>query len=70
MVESAVYRGIYTQDQLEITLGGTDCKTSLTSYINPRKTLCDVILKVQERKIPAHSIALAAASHFFNLKNA
>uniref|UniRef100_A0A4X1T6Q3 BTB domain-containing protein n=1 Tax=Sus scrofa TaxID=9823 RepID=A0A4X1T6Q3_PIG len=32
-----------------------------------QKTLCDVILKVQERKIPAHRVVLAAASHFFNL---
>ncbi|KAB1276505.1 Kelch-like protein 7 [Camelus dromedarius] len=32
-----------------------------------RKTLCDVILMVQERKIPAHRVVLAAASHFFNL---
>ncbi|TKC53904.1 hypothetical protein EI555_010028, partial [Monodon monoceros] len=31
------------------------------------KTLCDVILMVQERKIPAHRVVLAAASHFFNL---
>ena len=26
-----------------------------------------MILKVQERKIPAHRVVLAAASHFFNL---
>ncbi|KAL2777253.1 kelch-like protein 7 isoform 3 [Daubentonia madagascariensis] len=32
-----------------------------------QKTLCDVILMVQERKIPAHRVVLAAASHFFNL---
>ncbi|KAL6065461.1 hypothetical protein STEG23_011574, partial [Scotinomys teguina] len=31
------------------------------------RTLCDVILMVQERKIPAHRVVLAAASHFFNL---
>ena len=39
----------------------------LTSHTNPKKTLCDVILMVQERKIPAHRVVLAAASHFFNL---
>ncbi|XP_044306600.1 kelch-like protein 7 isoform X3 [Varanus komodoensis] len=32
-----------------------------------QKTLCDVILMVQERKIPAHRVVLASASHFFNL---
>ncbi|MEJ1279525.1 kelch-like 7 [Cricetulus griseus] len=32
-----------------------------------QRTLCDVILMVQERKIPAHRVVLAAASHFFNL---
>ncbi|NWS45250.1 KLHL7 protein, partial [Probosciger aterrimus] len=31
------------------------------------KTLCDVILMVQDRKIPAHRVVLASASHFFNL---
>ncbi|XP_010176436.2 kelch-like protein 7, partial [Antrostomus carolinensis] len=31
------------------------------------KTLCDVVLMVQERKIPAHRVVLASASHFFNL---
>lgn len=32
-----------------------------------QRTLCDVILMVQERKIPAHRVVLASASHFFNL---
>ncbi|KAK9396327.1 Kelch like family member 7 [Crotalus adamanteus] len=32
-----------------------------------QKTLCDVILIVQERRIPAHRVVLASASHFFNL---
>lgn len=32
-----------------------------------QKTLCDVILMVQDRKIPAHRVVLASASHFFNL---
>ncbi|XP_057554188.1 kelch-like protein 7 [Hippopotamus amphibius kiboko] len=32
-----------------------------------QKTLCHGILMVQERKIPAHRVVLAAASHFFNL---
>lgn len=32
-----------------------------------QRTLCDVILMVQERRIPAHRVVLASASHFFNL---
>eukprot|EP00069_Balaena_mysticetus_P006401 bmy_18540T0 len=42
-------------------------QTLLTSYINPKKTLCDVILMVQERKIAVHCVVLAAASYFLNL---
>ncbi|KAB0390586.1 hypothetical protein E2I00_013965, partial [Balaenoptera physalus] len=42
-------------------------QTLLTSYINPKKTLCDMILMVQERKIAVHCVVLAAASYFLNL---
>uniref|UniRef100_A0A8C4SIK2 Kelch-like family member 7 n=1 Tax=Erpetoichthys calabaricus TaxID=27687 RepID=A0A8C4SIK2_ERPCA len=35
--------------------------------LRKQKTLCDVILVVSERMIPAHRIVLAAASQFFNL---
>ncbi|XP_018423533.1 PREDICTED: kelch-like protein 7, partial [Nanorana parkeri] len=37
------------------------------NVMRKQKTLCDVILMVQDRKIPAHRVVLAAASHFFNL---
>lgn len=39
----------------------------IMNTMRKQKTLCDVVLMVQERKIPAHRVVLAAASHFFNL---